>query len=315
MILRQKLAQKAQIRDRIRAFFAARGVLEVVTPVLGRGGLADPNLEPFAVEVSPPASGDKTLYLQTSPEVFMKRLLAQGSGPIYQISKSFRAQEAGSRHNPEFHMLEWYRPGFTTQELRAEVQDLLEAVLGPRDFFTISYDQAFEEHLGLSPHEASRDALEAELRARGVSIPSGFSSCPREDWLDLALVETVEPALAARGDFFLIDFPQGRSTLAATHPEDPSREDRFEAYVAGLEVANGFRELIDPELQAERYREGNRRRQSQGLAPLPVDTRFLEELSQMPPTAGVAVGVDRLMLLQSSCESLEDFLEFPWGRL
>lgn len=310
------LRTRARILEGIRAFFAPRGVLEVEVPVLGRGGVADATLEPLATRAEGLPGGPAELYLLTSPEVFMKRLLAAGSGPIYTLTRAFRAGEVGARHNLEFTILEWYRPGWSVEELRDEVAALLAHLLPalppavPRDF-----GEAFREAVGLDPFTATAPALRARLEARGVSLPPGMPDDDPAPWIDLALGELVEPMLAAGPPTFLCDWPPGRAALARVRPGDPPVEERFELYAGGLELANGFAELTDAAEQRRRFEAVNAARVAAGRPALALDERFLEALGAMPDAAGVAVGVDRLAMLAAGTEDLAEVTAFPYARL
>jgi lysyl-tRNA synthetase class 2 len=310
------LRARARILHQIRAFFAAREVLEVETPSLGRGGIADATLSPFATRLDPAPGGPQPLYLQTSPEVFMKRLLASGSGPIFQICKAYRNGEVGAIHNPEFTILEWYRPGWTHEQLMDEVEALFHVVVPHRPAaHCITYQRLFQEHLGLDPHRTNVRKLQETCQNLGVDAPASLPTDQIAPWLDLLLGEVVEPALIDGPPVFVTDYPAGRAALAAVRPGKPPVEERFELYDRGVELANGFRELTDPEEQARRFREINRERSLTGLAELPPDQRFLTCLPDMPPTSGVAVGLDRLVMRALNAASLDEVQAFPFSRL
>ena len=310
------LRRRARILERIRAFFRSREVLEVETPVLGRGGIADETLSPFATRLEGAPGGTTTLWLQTSPEVFMKRLLAGGSGPIFQLARVFRNGEAGERHNPEFTMLEWYRPGWDTAALMDEVEALYsQLVPGRPPARRATYGELFGEALQVDPHRATPTELAARAGAAGVSVPGGMPRDEPGPWLDLLFAERVEPGLAAGPPVFVTEFPAGRAALAAHLPGEPRREDRFELLDGGLELANGFRELTDAVEQRRRFEAINQRRRDAGLSPLPLDERFLEALPAMPPTSGVALGVERLLMRALDTPRLADVMAFPLAEL
>ncbi len=307
----ERLRQRARILEGIRAFFRSRDVLEVETPVLGRGGVSDPNLEPFETALAL-GSGRQPLFLQTSPEVFMKRLLAAGSGPVFQLGKAFRNGEAGSRHNPEFTMLEWYRPGFSTDRLMDEVGDLVSEVLGTPRPRRATYREIFLEHAGFDPFDTPVEALPERAARLGIRAPSGLRGDDPDPWHDLILCEAIEHRLGFDAPLFVTRYPAHRASLAATCPEDPRLSDRFELYVRGLELANGFRELDDAREQERRFQDLNRRRAQEGLPGLPIDLRFLAALEAgLPPCSGVALGVDRLVMLATGAESIAEVVAFP----
>jgi len=314
------LRLRAELLARIRAFFAARGVLEVETPLLSAAAITDPHLASFATGYAGPGPRDgQTLYLQTSPEFAMKRLLAAGSGCIYQIARVFRDGEAGRRHNPEFTLLEWYRVGFDHHRLMDEVVELATALLEDRlplaEPERLSYREAFERHLGLNPHRTSVAELAGCAARCGVSIPPGM---PKEDvdpWLDLLLTQRIEPQLGQGRLCFVYDYPASQAALARLRPGDPPVGERFELYLDGIELANGFHELGDAVEQRRRFEAENRARQAQGLPVMPVDEHLLAALEfGLPECAGVALGVDRLVMLAAGKTSLAEVLAFPFER-
>lgn len=304
--LARRLRARADTLAAVRAFFAARGVLEVETPLLGCATVTDPALAPLAC-------ADR--WLQTSPEYAMKRLLAAGSGPIYQVCKAFRGGEAGSRHNPEFTMLEWYRTGFDLAQLMAEVAELVRGLLGEKPLEMLSYGELFQRHLGVDPHRASVGELEACARER--LDYSGRASAGRDEsrdtWLDLLLSHVIEPALA--GFVFVFDFPASQAALARLRQDgDVAVAERFELYVDGLELANGYRELTDPAEQRRRFEADNAVLRARGEAERPVDERLLAALEQgLPDCAGVALGLDRLLMLKLGVDRIDDVLGFDWS--
>ncbi|HHX82350.1 MAG TPA: EF-P lysine aminoacylase GenX [Pseudomonadaceae bacterium] len=297
---------------RIREFFAARGVLEVDTPLMARSIGTDVNLDPIrALYQAHPAAAAETLYLQTSPEFAMKRLLAAGSGPIYQLCKAFRNGERGRRHNPEFTMLEWYRPGFSLVELMDEVEALVSEVLGPVHCRRVSYARLFEEHLALDPHLAPLERLQSELHAR-VSIAD--QAPDRDTCLDLLYTHVVEPAL--QDAVMITDYPASQAALAKLEEDAEGRlvARRFELVINGMEIANGYDELCDADEQAERFQRDQVLRQQRSLPPLAVDEQFLAALhAGLPACTGVALGVDRLLMLRSGTDIIDQVLAFPFN--
>ena len=304
----ETLRARASLLAKVREFFQDRGVLEVETPLLARAGVTDPAIEPLTV--SGATSVPDTRYLQTSPEYAMKRLLAAGSGPIYQIARAFRDGEAGSRHNPEFTLLEWYRPGFTLEQLMAEVCALLQACIGPRPVESLSYREAFQRVLGLDPFTAT--TVELESLARG-EVDLDFSSPERDLWLDLLMSHLVEPQLSAT---LVYQYPASQAALAQVAMVDGVEVAlRFELFVDGLELANGYAELTDPKEQRGRFIKDNRRRAERGLAPRPLDEQLLAALEYgLPSCAGVALGLDRLLMLMTGAADIRQVLAFDWSR-
>ena len=296
------LQQRARDLAAIREFFARRGVLEVETPILGAAGSTDPQIESLRL-----ATGS-TPWLQTSPEFHMKRLLAAGSGPIYQIARVFRADEAGRWHNPEFSLLEWYRPDYDQSALMDEIGALLVALGAPLPGERLSYRQAFERTLGLNPHALG----EAELRAAlaGCDPPANLD---RDGLLDLAMGLRVAPALGREAPVFVTDFPASQAALARIGEEGLAR--RFELFWQGLELANGFEELADPREQARRFAADRERRAARGLDDVPADERLIAALvAGLPDCAGVALGLDRLFALLHGESDIAAVMAFPGER-
>lgn len=313
------LRARARLLADVRRFFAERGVLEVETPILSRAGTTDPNLESFTSHYAGPgAPGGEPLFLQTSPEFFMKRLLAAGSGPVYQVGRVFRNGESGRRHNPEFTLLEWYRPGFDHHQLMDEVEQLLAGLLSlqtdGRRAERLSYAEAFQRHAGIDPHNADAAALAQCAADCGLRPSSDLND--RDGWLDLLLVTVVEPALGVDGLTFLYDYPASQAALARVRPGVPALAERFEVYLHGIELANGFHELADAREQAERFAAERRLRAQRGQADVPEDRRLLEALEHgLPDCAGVAVGLDRLLMAALGADSLDQVLAFSRDRV
>lgn len=316
----EALRLRAALLADIRAFFAARGVLEVETPVLSHAGATDPNLDSFITRYRGPGAADgATLYLHTSPEFPMKRLLAAGSGPIYQICRAFRNGESGRRHNPEFTLLEWYRPGFDHHQLMDEVETLLRALfrgrIAPGAARRLSYAEAFLTHVGVDPHRATVAELARAAAEHGIAAPDGMPEHDRDPWLDLLLTERVEPALAAEGLCFLYDYPASQAALARVRPGTPPVAERFEVYLHGMELANGFHELIDAREQGERFARERQRRRERGRGDVPPDQHLLTALTDgLPPVAGVALGLDRLLMVLIGAGCIEEVIAFPIDR-
>ncbi len=314
------LRLRAELLAQIRAFFAARGVLEVETPALSAVAITDPHLASFKTCYSGPGSQHgRPLYLHTSPEFAMKRLLAAGSGCIYQIARVFRDGEAGSRHNPEFTLLEWYRVGFDHHRLMDEVAELVGMLLAGRLTLAeperLSYRQIFQHHLNLDPHRATVADLAACAETRNISIPTGMPPDDPDPWLDLLLTHCVEPRLGSGRLTFVHDYPASQAALARLRPDDPPVGERFELYINGIELANGFHELGDAVEQRRRFAQENAARQAVGLPIMPMDEHLLAALEfGLPDCAGVALGFDRLVMLATRKTSLAEVLAFPLDR-
>lgn len=304
---------RASLNRLIRDFFHARDVLEVETPLLCSSTATDPHLQSFAVP-----TGHDTLYLQTSPEFPMKRLLAAGSGPIFQLCKAFRHEETSRLHNPEFTLLEWYRPGWNLDELVDEIEALVQeaaAAFGRplQPFPRLVYADLFKQVLGLNPHACA----DAELLAASHQHISGdFEGLDRNGLLDLLMSHVVEPALPASGAFVL-DFPASQAALAqkAQRPDGTLVALRAELYIGGMEIANGYQELVDAAEQRVRFQADLVYRSEHGLPSLPLPELLLEALEHgLPASAGVALGVDRLLMVLMGASAIRDVMGFP-GKL
>ncbi|GAA0562066.1 EF-P lysine aminoacylase EpmA [Halomonas salifodinae] len=312
----ETLRQRARLLAEVRGFFATRGVLEVETPVLGHGGSTDVGLASLSCEATTP-EGRERLWLQTSPEFHMKRLLAAGAGPIYQIARSFRDGEVGRRHNLEFTMLEWYRPGLALDELIEEVVALIHAVLGrdPGPVRRRRYRELFREHLGVDPFTTPLETLRRLAEARGGL---SMGEAPRDDCLDLLLSLAIEPTLGRDGLDVVVDYPASQAALARRHRDPEDGEwvaGRFEVYLQGLELANGYDELTDAAEQAVRFAEDNAARRARGLPEVSVDARLLAALKAgMPAGSGVALGLDRLIQLALGKASVAEVMAFATPR-
>ncbi|SFD64881.1 lysyl-tRNA synthetase, class 2 [Thiohalospira halophila DSM 15071] len=312
---RAALAAAAAVRRRLRDFLEARGYLEVETPQLSAAANPDPAVEPFSV------AGDAgPLWLATSPEFPMKRLLAADSGPIYQMARAFRREEQGRRHNPEFTLLEWYAPGVAPAAFIAEAVALAAAGLGAEPAVTrLSYADAFHQACGVDPHRADAGELAEAARAAGLVVTGLEGEGDPRPWRHLLQACLVEPALAERGLVVVSDFPADDAALArlrpADDPKEPAVAERFEIYLHGLELANGYHELADPAEQRRRFEDDNDRRRLAGQQPLPVDEHLLAALEAgLPDACGMAMGVDRLIMAATGAVAIEGVLAFPVDR-
>jgi elongation factor P--(R)-beta-lysine ligase len=292
----------------VRAFFAERGVLEVETPQVSRAAPTDPALDSLGV-----ATTGAPRFLQTSPEFPMKRLLCAGCTDIYQIARVFRAGEAGRFHNPEFTLLEWYRTGFDAGRLMDEVEALVRTLAvetDPGSAERLTYAEVFLRHAGLDPLHADEAALAACAAAHGIDLAGRLD---RDGWLDLLMSQVVAPAFPAGRLTFVHDYPASQAALARLRPADPAVAERFELYWGSLELANGFHELRDAAEQAARFQKDLALRASRGLPAVPVDTRLLAALgSGLPDCAGVALGLDRLLMCLTGAGHIREVLAFGW---
>lgn len=294
----------------IRAFFAGEGVLEVETPVLSRAGITDPHLHSFTSRWR-----DTPLYLHTSPEFFMKRLLADGSGDIYQVARVFRDDEQGRFHNPEFTLLEWYRLGFDHHRLMDDVQALLQSLSLASNLSTAmqrrSYRQCFLEVLGIDPLDASAGALKDVTRDHDIDVPVGMGEDDPDMWLDWLMTQAIAPSF--EGFTFVYDYPASQAALAALDGDDPRVANRFELFYGELELANGFRELTDAPQQRRRFEGENHLRRQRGLPQIPLDEHLLQALEHgLPACAGVALGLDRLLMLVTGADTISAVLGFDF---
>jgi lysyl-tRNA synthetase class 2 len=307
------LRLRAEIVAKIRAVFAERAVLEVETPLLASAPVTDLHLQALNCRYRGPGADDGwTLWLQTSPEFAMKRLLAAGSGAIFQICKAVRDGEAGRRHNPEFTILEWYRPGWDHHRLMNEVDDLLSAVLGTGTGERLTYGEAFTRYAGVDPHGEPDDGLRTRVEALGV--PSA-GELGRDDLLDLLLTHVIEPKLGHCQPTFIHDYPASQAALARVRPGQLPLAERFEVFVEGLELANGYHELTDPGVQRHRFEADLEARRNAGLPEVPIDEHLLAALEHgLPECAGVALGLDRLVMLAAGTREIADVVAFPVDR-
>jgi lysyl-tRNA synthetase class 2 len=299
------LKKRAQLLADVRAFFAARAVMEVDVPVLARATVTDVHIESFVV--TDPARTAEQYYLMTSPEFYMKRLLAAGCGPIYYLGSAFRAEQTGSCHQPEFTMLEWYRPQWTIQQLMQEVSDLVSGFVAGDIRYT-TYRQAFLDYVGIDPYSTS--LVELKMLAREKLSPS-FDDDDRNIWLDLLFSHLVEPQLS--GLVFVEQFPAEQAALAQTFIDEFGNDvaARFELYIGGMEVANGYQEELDPEVLAARFADNLAVRKMRGQVLPAVDAQFLAAMrAGMPVCAGVALGFDRLLMAKCSRKQIATVVPF-----
>tara|TARA_R110001592_G_scaffold7032_3_gene39486 strand:+ start:22912 stop:23880 length:969 start_codon:yes stop_codon:yes gene_type:complete len=318
---------RAEVYASIRAFFYARNVLEVETPLLSQATASDPFLESIQAKLSVSSGRPfQSYFLHTSPEFPMKRLLAAGCGSIYQLCKTFRNAETGHRHNPEFTMLEWYRPGLDMEQLIVEVEALVACALNisPKPPDKLSYRDAFVKFLDIDPFLASdAELIDLAKDKTGYSDSEVDSTCSnRDDYLNLLLSICIEPFLGKNekeelAPVFLYAYPPSQASLAKLKKDEFGQEiaERFELYINGLEIANGYFELTDAEEQRRRFAKDNEQRKRLGLPVIPLDENLLAALSQgMPDCSGVALGLDRLLMIKLNVSSIEEVISFPIDR-
>ena len=309
----EQLRQRADLVNQIRQFFYDRNVLEVDTPAMSHATVTDVHLHTFQTEFVGPGYADGSkLYFMTSPEFHMKRLLAAGSGCIYQINKAFRNEENGRYHNPEFTMLEWYRVNFDHHKLMDEMDDLLQLVLKCGAADRMTYQQAFVDVLGVCPLEGTM----AELKVVAAKLGLSDIAEPEQDrdtLLQLLFSIGVEAKIGQTVPAFVYDFPASQAALAKINLQDPRVADRFEVYFKGIELANGFHELDNPKEQLKRFESDNAKRIEMGLSPQPIDHNLIAALeSGLPECAGVALGIDRLIMLAIGCDHIDQVTAFPF---
>lgn len=311
----EQLQQRADILAAIRSFFFKRKVMEVDTPAMSHATVTDVHLHTFQTDFIGPGYADGThLYFMTSPEFHMKRLLAAGSGCIYQINKAFRNEEAGRYHNPEFTMLEWYRLGFDHHDLMDEMNELLTLVLKCDNAERMTYQEAFIQVLGVCPLEASMDELGAVAAPLGLSDIADIEE-DRDTLLQLLFSMGVEVKIGQDVPAFVYDFPASQAALAKINPSDPRVAERFEVYFKGIELANGFHELDNAKEQLMRFEEDNAKRKSMGLTEQPIDYHLIAALEAgLPNCSGVALGIDRLIMLAMGEKHIDQVTAFPFDR-
>ena len=314
------LRRRGMLAQAVRAFFVARGYTEVETPYAVPAPGEEVHLVPFRTERIAPTGERRAAWLHTSPEFAMKKLLAGGAGPIFQFARVWRNGEGSDLHSPEFTMLEWYRPGAAMADLIAETFFLLRAVLPPTvrcrgvatrldGYETLTVAEAFRRHAGADVLATANDAR-ALARAAGARLRDG------ETWEDLffrLLLERIEPRLGRARPTFLTHWPAAQAALARRDPADPRVAERFELFVCGLELANAFVELTDPDEQRARFTLDRARRHAlNGAEDWPLDEDFLAALAHgLPQSAGIALGFDRLAMIASGADRIDQVLWLP----
>jgi len=294
---------------RIRAFFAQQNVLEVETPIISKAAVTDPQLESFSTHYK-----NTEYFLNTSPEFHMKRLLAAGSGDIFQIAKVFRDDESGHYHNPEFTLLEWYRLGFNHHQLMDEIENLLHTLIPEktRTFQRISYQKAFLSQLKIDPLNVTVNEIKHATKQHKIPVPQGMDN-DKDIWLDWLMIEKIAPSFSKNNFTFLYDYPASQASLARLDSIDPRKANRFELFFGELELANGFYELTDAQEQRQRFENDNKIRVQRQQKTMPIDDDLLAALeSGLPDCAGVALGIDRIMMLLVDARKINNVIGFGY---
>ncbi|NNJ73170.1 MAG: elongation factor P--(R)-beta-lysine ligase [Enterobacterales bacterium] len=303
------LEQRAKFLELIRQFFKQRGVIEVDTPVLSRATVTDPYLHP--IQVPQTTQSEETLFLQTSPEYAMKRLLAAGSGDIFQICKAFRGAEVGRLHNPEFYLLEWYRLDFDIHKICAELSDLLGMTLATDKAEIVTYREVFMTYLNVDIEHAT----DPELTELVAGHCPGLDCHDRDDMLSALFATCIEPNLGADCPVIISHYPASQASLARLDINNPDYALRFEAFYRGIELANGFVELTDAREQEKRFQKDNFKRQLSQLPTMPIDSNLIAALEYgLPNCSGVALGIERLLMLALEKDSIAEVMAFPFNK-
>lgn len=315
----ETLKIKARLLHKLRAFFAEKDILEVQTPILSQAGNTEPTIESFVIQEHENANHIiQPSFLNTSPEFAMKRLLAAGYGSIYQISPAFRQDEQGKKHNPEFTLVEWYRVDFDHHALMGEVNALIRFVadgllnLGRTEFF--SYQDAMIKFAEVDPFNATIEELKDASAKAGIDAV-GMDDVHKDVWLNLLMSQVVEKNLPLNCPVFIYDYPPSQAALAKIRKGSQDVAERFELYVNGMELANGFHELSDANEQAERFHKDQDVRKKSGLQGIPADYHLIAALKHgLPDCAGVAMGLDRLLMVLTGAKHIDEVLTFPFDR-
>lgn len=307
MIHLEHLRRRAELLDRLRAFFKQRGFLEVETPLAAREAIPEQHIQLSQLD-------DGLRWLQASPEMHHKRLLAAGSGPIFEVTKSFRSQERGERHSPEFTIVEWYRPGDDLSAGMALVDQLLQTLLDAPAAKRTTYREAFKRALAVDPHAVTLEELQSLCLERIPEMAGSLEAADRDECLNALLSFLVEPTLGAEQPELLYHYPVSQAALATTALDDRGVEvaERFELYWRGVELANGYHELTDPVELRRRLELANAQRVAAGAAPVPMPERLLVAMTDpgLPPCAGLALGFDRLVMLATGAETIAEVRPF-----
>jgi elongation factor P--(R)-beta-lysine ligase len=311
------LQRRSEAVWKIRSFFQSSGFWEVHTPTLSRETIADRHIDPMRIPgeiLNVSGLENLTFFLQTSPEFAMKRLLAAGAERIYQIGPVFRAGERGTMHNPEFTMLEWYRSGDTLEDGIDLLAQVIQTVLPHSQVHRITYQAAFSQHAGLCPLSGTLDDLCNAARQHGLSVDQQWS-CDRDDWLNLLFAEIVQPNLGTDTPTIVTHYPASQCALARVCPKDPRVAERYELFIAGVELANGYHELLDADEFAARTHSVRQQRELDGKEPLNESSRLLAAMKAgLPASSGCALGLDRLLMVLDQASSIDQVICFPIER-
>jgi lysyl-tRNA synthetase class 2 len=313
----ENLRRRAALLNRLRQFFQEHDFLEVDTPLLSRDSVVDRHLDPLWVTLSgeQAVGGVLRLWLQTSPEFCLKRLLAAGGQAIFQVAHAVRGGERGPLHNLEFTLVEWYRAGDTMHDGIDLLDKLTQTMLGRGPARRVSYAQAFQQSVGLDPHGCTLARLQQAAGELGFVPPDSWDHGDRDAWLDWLLVTRVEPTLGGPAPVIVYDYPASQAALARVRPHPVPVAERFELYVDGIELANGYHELLDPAALQYRARQANESRQADGKDALPEASRLLDAMRHgLPPCTGVALGFDRLVMVALGAQQLSEVMAFPVER-
>lgn len=303
----ENLELRSKLLARIRAHFSDAGYVEVETPLLSNDTVVDRHLEPVEVSVD-----GHNLWLQTSPEFAMKRLVASGMESIYQITRAVRGGETGALHNTEFTILEWYQAGQSYSEARGFLALLAQSLLEFTVPAEITYQQLFQETVNLDPLNDTDAAVAQRATDAGLQMPDLCDSLDRDSMLDFLMADVIQPQMKASGPVIVYDYPASQAALAISNGETA---ERFELFIDGIEIANGYHELLDAKELRLRNRETNQQRVADGNVILPEESRLLEAMDNgLPDCCGVALGVDRLVMIAAGAETLADVMAFPIDR-
>jgi lysyl-tRNA synthetase class 2 len=303
------LEKRSNLLRKLREFFYTRGFIEVETPLLASEIIPELHIEPVSVGSSQ--------FLQASPELHMKCLLAAGARAIFQVTRSFRADERGPLHNPEFTIVEWYRTGDDMRAGMNLLDELMQSLLGTPPAIRSTYAEAFQQTFGLCPHTASIDQLSAAAEAAGVAVPNELHDADRDEWLNLLLATRIEPQLGSDRPEIIYHYPASQASLAKTAMSDTGYRvaERFELYYSGIELANGFHELTDATELRSRFGAVNAARIAAGRRALPLPKSLVAAMQRdLPNSAGCALGFDRLAMLAAGAHTISQIMTFPERR-
>ena len=310
------LRRRAELLQALRQFFVDRGFLEVTTPLLSRDTIIDRHIEPLRVHTSPGRGqpDNDVWYLQTSPEFHMKRLLAAGAEAIFQVTQAFRGGEVGPHHNPEFTIAEWYRVGDDMAAGMALLAELVETLTQTGPTERISYAEAFAEWTDVDPFRDATETILAKLEKQFAEEGVSFGAAPhRDDLLDWLFATQISPHLGGSSPAIIYDFPESQAALAKIRLGDVKKAERFELFLWGIELANGYHELCSPTELRRRFQHTNATRRAEGKGVLPEESLLLQAMdSGLPACSGTALGFDRLAMLVLSAKSVENAMAFGY---